>query len=331
MNSRERIQAACEGQDMDFVPASFWGHDYAAETSLEGLVEYTVRFQREYGWDFIKINPRAQYHVEDWGVRYDYPAPAGSKCVRTDYPIHSAKDYARITRLDPLRAPVLSLHLDAVEQVARAFPEVPVVMTVFNPLSVLKYAAESEHAVVEHLRQDPAAVLAALAAVRETFCAFSAEVVRRGAAGLFLATTAFASHDLWEPAAYRIHARADDLELLKAAGAGSFHVMHVCRARNFLGEFRDYPVQALSWAATEPGNSGVGDRQGFPGAAIGGISQEDSLVAATPEAALAEWQVALDSTGGRRFIAGPGCSIPPGTPSANLHALREAAKRALVR
>ena len=323
VTARARVAAACRGEAVDHIPAGFWGHDYAAEQTFGGLAESTIRFQRAYGWDFIKINPRAQYHVEDWGVRYDYPDPAGSKCVRTDYPIHGPADYVRIRRLDPESSPVLAGHLQAVGKIAREFPDVPAIMTVFNPLSVLKYAAASEHAVVEHLRTHPQQVRAALDEVRETFLAFTRAALRRGAAGIFLATTAFATRDLWPYADYEKWSRADDLALLGAARDGNFNVVHVCRARNYLESLASYPAHAFSWAATEPGNAPIGATPYIQGGAIGGISQETSLQAPGPDAVTAEFRAALDASGGRRFLLGPGCSIPPETRPSNLHALRE--------
>ncbi len=327
MTAIERMLAACAGGPVDHVPASFWGHDYVAEQSFDGLTEQTLRFQRECGWDFIKINPRAQYHVEDWGVRYEYPAPAGSKCVRTEYPLHGPRDYARIRPLDPERAPVLAGHLRVVERVARELPGVPALMTVFNPLSVLKYAAESESAVVAALRSDPAAVRGALDAVRDTFRAFAAAAVSRGAAGIFYATTAFASHDLWSPEEYARWSREDDLAILGAAREAPLNMLHVCRARSFVERFADYPVRAWSWAATEPGNPPVGATPWLRGAAVGGVSQETALQEAGPSAALGEFHAALEASGGRRFVLAPGCSIPPETPRGNLQALREASAR----
>ncbi|MBI5835709.1 MAG: hypothetical protein HZB25_00555 [Candidatus Eisenbacteria bacterium] len=327
MTPRERMLAACAGARVDHVPASFWGHHYEAEQSFEGLAEHTIRFQRAGGWDFIKINPRAQYHVEDWGVRYRYPDPPGTKCVRTDFPVRGPKDLASLRRLNPERAEVLSGHLGVVERVAREFPDVPVLMTVFNPLSVLKYASESEHAVVAAARTHPDLVRAALGAVRDTFRDFAAAAVRRGAAGIFYATTAFASHDLWTPEDYATWSREDDMAVLGAVADASLNILHVCRARSFVERFADYPVQGWSWASTEPGNAALGSTAWLRGAALGGISQEAALQEDSPEAALGEFSSALQATGGRGFVLAPGCSIPPETPLANLRALREVSRR----
>ncbi len=72
MNKRERIMATLKGEDVDRPPVSFWRHFYKEETTHEGLAEAMLGFQGKYDWDFMKVNPRAEYHVEDWGNRYEY-------------------------------------------------------------------------------------------------------------------------------------------------------------------------------------------------------------------------------------------------------------------
>ena len=56
----------------------------------------------------------------------------------------------------------------------------------------------------------------------------------------------------------------------------------------------------------------------------GGISHDSALLDATPERAVEELRRALEATGGRRWLAAPGCSIPPATPPGTLAALRSA-------
>ena len=57
---------------------------------------------------------------------------------------------------------------------------------------------------------------------------------------------------------------------------------------------------------------------------MGGISQDEALQRGEPDHAVAEYRGALQATGGRRWLVAPGCSIPPATPAANLHAVRAA-------
>jgi uroporphyrinogen-III decarboxylase len=61
---------------------------------------------------------------------------------------------------------------------------------------------------------------------------------------------------------------------------------------------------------------------------VGGISHDGALLDPAPERAVDEFRRALEATGGRRWLAAPGCSIPPATPPATLAALRSAAEGA---
>ena len=81
MNKKERVDAALQGDQVDRVPASMWGHDFQREWDANLLVEAMVENFTRYDWDFMKVNPRASYHVEGWGVKVrpsgeQYKAPS---------------------------------------------------------------------------------------------------------------------------------------------------------------------------------------------------------------------------------------------------------------
>jgi uroporphyrinogen decarboxylase len=57
---------------------------------------------------------------------------------------------------------------------------------------------------------------------------------------------------------------------------------------------------------------------------MGGISQEEALKESGADSALAEVRRGWEQTGGRRWLVGPGCSIPPAVPAANLKAVAAA-------
>ena len=73
MNKRERVEAALRGEPVDRVPISMWGHNYLKEWTPEGLAEAMLENYRAYDWDYMKVNPRASYHVEDWGATLTRP------------------------------------------------------------------------------------------------------------------------------------------------------------------------------------------------------------------------------------------------------------------
>ena len=325
MNHRERVHAALRGEAIDRPPISFWGHFYHRESTARDLAEATLEFQRTYDWDWVKLNPRKHYHCEDWGVRYRYSGRPGEKPVLESWPIHAPADWSGITAR-PAGAGALGEQLEAVRLTRAGLPaDVPLIQTVFTPLAILGEMTEEPGDLRAHMRTHPDLVRAALEAVTVTFEEHVRRLMAEGIDGIYLATVDWASRDLMSPDEYRTWARPYDLRILAAAGPARFHVLHVCKRRNLLLEFGDYPVAAFSYDALDPTNPPLREAlANLPGAVMGGISHEDALQQPEPDAALAEWRRALETTGGRRWLAAPGCSIPPVTPAANLRALRAA-------
>lgn len=332
MNPRERVWAALEGRAVDRPPVSFWGHQYDRESSASDLVEATRDFQREFGWDYVKLNPRKSCFVEDWGVRYHYSGSRTRKPELVEWPIHEVADWDRIRPLPPDRG-AYGEQLEAVRGLKRALPaDVPFVQTVFLPLGVAGEMVAQPSTVRDHLLGPNSAVfLRALEAIRATLEAYVRAVLEAGADGIYFATTHFASRDMLEPERYLSLVRPFHLRVIGAARGARFNVLHVCKSRNLLPELANIPVNAHSWAATDPSNPTLG--QGLKlvkGAVVGGISQEGALVSKDPNAAVEEFHRGWEQTGGRRWLVAPGCSIPPDTPPANLRAVRDAVESVRV-
>ncbi len=325
MNRRERVLAALTGDRVDRPPVSFWGHFYHRESTAEDLVAATLEFQTEYDWDWVKLNPRKHYHAEPWGVSYRYSGRATEKPALETWPIHHAADWLAITPR-PFDRGALAEQLDAVSMLKRRLPaDVPLIETVFTPLAVLGEMVPEAGELKLHLRQHPNAVRGALEAVSATFEPFVRAVIRAGADGIYFATVDWGSRDVLSPGEYREWARPYDLRVVLAAADAPFNVLHVCKRRNLLLDLADYPVHAFSWAATDPLNPSFADALPLlKGAVMGGISHDDAIAHADAERALAEFRRALEVTRGRRWLVGPGCSIPPATPAANLKAVRAA-------
>jgi uroporphyrinogen decarboxylase len=289
------------------------------------LVVATVEFQLEYGWDWVKLNPRKHYHVEDWGVRYRYSGRAAEKPVLEAWPVHQPDDWAAITSRPPDRG-ALAEQVEAVHLLRRSLPaEIPIVQTVFTPLAVLGEMVSEPGELRLHLRTHPNAVRGALEAVTRTYESYVRLILAAGADGIYFATTDWASKNHMSAEDYRAWSRPYDLRVLSAAQDAPFNVLHVCKRRNLLFELHDYPVRAFSFDATDPTNPTLAEALArLPGAVMGGISHEEALQQPSSEAVLAEYRRGLELTGGRRWLVGPGCSIPPATPAANLKAVRSA-------
>jgi uroporphyrinogen decarboxylase len=324
MNKRERVAAALRGEAIDRVPVSFWGHDYVREWSPEGLAEAMLSNYHTNDWDYMKVNPRASYHVEDWGCKL---RPSGNPLAGpafTEVAVKEPGDWRRLRPLEPDRG-VLGEQLRALRLIAQDLKgEAYFMQTIFNPLSVAKYLAGNQtQPVLTSIEDNPGALLAALEVITQTFATYAQACLEAGASGIFFATTGWASTDLLREDQYRRFGMEFDLPVLEAAQRGThLNVLHNCGSHIMFDLLADYPVHAISWAATLPENPNLAaGKDRTTKAVMGGISEKTTLRNGPPEAVAEEARRAIDSTGGRRLLLAPGCSIPPETPRENLEAV----------
>jgi uroporphyrinogen decarboxylase len=329
MTHRERIKATLQGWETDRVAVSMWRHFYGNETSARSLAEAMLAFQTRFDWDFVKVNPRASYHAEGWGLGVKYEGDREPAVMKT--PIKEPDDWLKLEVL-PLDQGVLREHLEALELIARGLNgEVPFLMTVFTPLSIAADLAPSEEIFLQHLREYTDKVRYALEVVTETFVRFSRACFDRGASGLFYATTSWATSDRMTVEEYRTLARPYDLKLLQALPPAEFNVLHVCRQHNFLHLLQDYPVQAFNWDAQEAGNPSLveGSRMVGGKIIIGGLGHGKDLVEAMPQQLTGEVFGLRVGMGKNGWMLGTGCTFMPETPETNLFAIREAVGKEL--
>src|SRR5690349_19683953 len=182
MNKKERVDAALRGDAVDRVPASMWGHDFEREWSAHGLTEAMVENFNRYDWDFLKVNPRASYHVEDWKVRVRPSGEKYQKPVYEDSPIKSTSDWKRLRPLEPDQG-TLGEQLKALQLINHSIGyDAYFVQTIFCPLGVAKYlAGNSSEPVLHTIREDRAAMHAALRVITETFVNFAIASLEQGA------------------------------------------------------------------------------------------------------------------------------------------------------
>jgi uroporphyrinogen decarboxylase len=329
MTKRERIEAALRREECDRVPVSFWRHFYDREGSAKDLAESMLAFEREFDWDFLKVNPRAAYHVEGWGARF---APIGEprgKPKLVEAAVRDPFDWGRIKSISHRKGP-LGEQLEAIELIGEGLGgEVPFVETIFTPLSVAGDMVPADDDLVNAIREHPDRVYSAVDAIADTFSAFAEEVIARGADGIFFATTQWASRDRLTDEEYREFGRPYDLRILEAAKDAGLLILHVCDRNNMLDLVADYPVHAFNWAISLPGNVGLAEGAEMTGrAVIGGVDEDVALMEETPDASLGEAEAAVAATGGRGWILGPGCAVPTRVKMENLRALREWAEEA---
>jgi uroporphyrinogen decarboxylase len=324
---RERVQMICAGEKPDRYAASFWRHFYHMEHHAEGTAEAMLAFQKRFAWDFMKINPRAEYHVEDWGLGLKWSHDEFTKHTKTNWPIRTADDLLKIKPLPPT-APTLAEHLKVVSMIRRqSDKELPVLMTVFTPLAVIGRMIEDNKGLAGFIREAPDKVHTCLRAVTDTFKTYAGELRNAGADGLFFATTHYATSDMLTWAEYQEFGVPYDLEVIRAAEDDAMNLFHICGSNNYLKELKDlnYPVMMYNWDDSDPTNVPLDKAYDLipDKGLVGGVDRNGWLLKSTAEEVGYQIERLLAKHDSSRIIVGPGCSIPPEVPMENLHAIRE--------
>ncbi len=324
LTKRQRVDAAVRNQPVDRPPVSLWRHFYECEETAEGLAGAMLGWHRKYDWDWMKINPRASYHVEDWGVKLRFSGQPLVKPVVLEVPIQQTSDWAKLRPLTP-DAGALGEQLEVCERICEALGgEAYTCETVFSPLSIAGDLVAHPQQLLDDIEHDPQAVHGALEVITATFCAFVKEVLDSGADGLFFATTEWATRDTLSEDRYAEFGRPYDLRVLEVAQGAAFNVLHVCKDNNLALALADYPVHAINWAVGAPGNPDLHTMQTRSGKAVIGGLRNDTLRESDPAHILAEARAASIQTSNRLWMLGPACSIAVDTPDANVRTARQA-------
>jgi uroporphyrinogen decarboxylase len=327
VNSRARVEAALRGGEVDRVPAGAWGHTYREEWSAPALARVTAERRARYGWDFVKFQPRASCFAEAFGAEYRGSNHSLRAPREVSHPIHGHRDWPSLPTADG-SAPSLAEQVDALRLTVEALgPDVPVLQTVFSPISVAGYlVGKDKRRAVRDLRRDPGAVLPALERIADAMIDFSRRSIEVGAAGVFYAISGYASAGMMTSEEYDRWLFPIDLRILEALPPEAwFNVLHLCRGRLHFDLARRLPVQVVSWSIHDPGNPGLAEGRELSGKAVmGGLGQRTTLYRGTAEEVTVEARSALRDTGGTGLLLAPGCSVPPGARTTNLLAMMSA-------
>ena len=311
MTKRQRVFAALRGEPVDRVPFGFWAHNYARENSAQDLAEESVRLAREFDFDFLKPQSRAQVFAEAWGGIYRASGERTSRPTPVSHVVQDVGGFATLAPVDPTGGS-LGEQLEALRLIRAAVgPDTPIVWTVFNPLMICRYLARGDaEMLLAGLRERPDAVHRALRVVAETMAEYARATVASGADGLFYATN-LATSGLVTPEEYREFGTRYDEIVLGAVADAPFNVMHVCGDAVHFDLVAEYRVAAFNWALSRD-NPTLSEGERRTGrAVVGGVSIKPRDLELTADDVAAEVRAAIADTGGRHFLLGPGCSSSP--------------------
>jgi uroporphyrinogen decarboxylase len=331
VDGRSRVEAALALERPDRPPAAWWGHTFREEWSPAELAEATVARQRGYAWDFVKLQPRASCFAEAFGSDYRPSGDDRTGPVLVRPAVSTPEDWSRLPAAGA-DAPALADQVEALRLVVeRLGPSVPVIQTVFSPLTVAGYlAGEDKPRAVRDLRERPDLVGPALARIGNGLADFAARSVEAGAAGIFYAISGYASADLLSLREYERLALPHDRRVVDSLPSSSwFDVLHLCGPRIHVELATALASRAVSWSVHEPGTPSLAEGRTRIGRAVmGGVDHQGTLVRGTPEAVAEQVRAAIRDTGGAGLILAPGCSVPPDAPVENLRAFAASASEA---
>src|SRR5947199_3709241 len=172
MTGRQRVEAALAMGVADRPPIGAWGHTYREEWSPDDLAAITVERARRFGWDFVKFQPRASTFAEAFGSVYK---PSGHRMkgpVMEKAAVPDVEAWRDVRLANPI---VFDEQVKSIGIVARELGGgVPVIQTVFSPLTVAGYlVGKSKSRVLRELRKQPELVRPALDRIAAALIDFS--------------------------------------------------------------------------------------------------------------------------------------------------------------
>jgi uroporphyrinogen decarboxylase len=320
MTRRERLQAAILRKPVDRVPVALWRHFPGDDQRPEDLAAATTAFQREYDFDFVKVTPASSFCLTAWGAEDRWVGSLEGTREYTGHPIRVPADWGRLTEQSPTGGS-LGGQLRCLQQlVADLGPDVPVIQTIFSPLSQAKNLVGPE-ALPVHIRRYRDALEEGLRVITNTTKRFVEALPGLGVAGVFYAVQ-HARHGVLSEDEYSALGRPHDLEILQLCSTMWLNVLHLHGQDVMFDLLADYPVQVINWHDRETWPSLEEGKRRFPGAVCGGLRRWDDLVRGTPDTVRRHAHAAIEATEGRGLVLGTGCVTPVVTPASNLRATR---------
>lgn len=318
-HKRKRLEAAIAGELVDRVPVALWRHWPGDDQDAQALAAAHLKWQQDWDWDFLKVGPASSYSVADWGVETEWVGHIEGTRQYTHRPIENPFDWEKLEPLDPGQG-MLAQQVETLWLLQQALQdEVPVIATVFSPLSQAKHLAGNER-MLAHMREDPDRFNQALEIITESTVRFIEAAKETGISGIYYAVQ-HARFPLLNREEFIRFGREYDLRSLAAASDLWLNVLHIHSTDIMFDLIADYPVSVVNWHDRETGWRLTDGLQWITGAASGGIDHW-TLHQEEPSQLLAEARDALNQTDSRRLILGTGCVAMVTTPLRNIRALR---------
>ena len=279
LTSKERVDRALKGEDVDRSPFSFWHHFLDESQTGEEHARSTLEFHQKFHTDLVK-------------VMSDYP-----------YPKPKAEWYVLREEKDPFPRQIRALEAIRDGLSGKAY----FVETIFNPWNVAEKL--SSPAEVRRLqREKPQALLDALEAIAKSEANHARRSVAAGAAGIFLAI-ANAQDGVQPQADYAKFSEPFDRMVLEAVRSAPLNILHLHGDKVYLDRFyRGWPAAGINYSAHGTGVGIAQAREKYSGVILGGLDEVNYRKLGKLD--LKRQWIEARQAAGKKFILAPGCSVP---------------------
>jgi uroporphyrinogen decarboxylase len=307
MTRLERFNAAVRGEQVDRLPASVWLHLASEHLPGKKVAELHTEYAKAYGWDYLKV-------MND----YRYPLPGLTEVQRE----------SDLQRFSPVGMTEQAFHeqltcLKALREMVG--PDMPLIETLFNPLQTLVRTTGVN--VMQLVFAHPEAGHNALDAITETLIEYIRRLQALGVNGIF-----YSINGAVEPekggltdAQFAEFVAPYDERILKAA-EGMIRVAHIHGFHLRFDRVVNLPVEVFSWSHLNSAPALADARKMTSAAFMGGINETHIAHQAVSEVAH-DIRKSVAEAGARKFIIGPGCTVPPDTPAKLLRSIGDVARQ----
>jgi len=245
ISHRQRLENCLCGEKPDRTPVALWRHFPVDDQTPEGLAAATLRFQKDYDFDLVKVTPASSFCLKDWGIGDEWKGADEGTREYVRRVVQEPEDWEKLQILSPQKGH-LGAQLECLRLIIEELgTETPVIQTIFSPLSQAKNLVGPDKLLV-HLRQYPDAVHAGLKTITENVLSFTEAALATGIAGVFYAVQ-HAQFSLLSEAEYLSFGKAYDIQSLKPAKAGWLNMMHLHGQDVMFDIVSDLPLQIINW------------------------------------------------------------------------------------
>jgi uroporphyrinogen decarboxylase len=281
LTSKERVDLALQGGEVDRPPFSFW-HHFGLD-SPEAHAKATLAFHAAYQTDFVK-------------VMSDFP-----------YPKADGKPGGKWYELKVDRNP-FPQQIRALELIRDGLGgKVYFIETLFNPWNVAEKLSSKEE-LLRLKSENPQALLHALDVITESEISHAKRALATGASGVLLSVANANAAEL-SPEDFVKFSQPFDKRILQGIAGARLNILHLHVQPAYLGLFEGFPAPIVNYSLHVSGIPIADVRKRYPNMVIAGGIDEVNYRKLTPAELQAQWKSAAQSAG-PKFILTPGCSVP---------------------